>query len=88
MARPVRTAPRLGLRSVTVQKGVARVVGLELKESQKVRLQRLAPRAVHKPEETVIPLQGGTESAAATVRALLRELMPLDAPVPVGSPAS
>jgi transcription-repair coupling factor (superfamily II helicase) len=79
---------RLGLRSVTVQKGVARVVGLELKESQKVRLRRLAPRAVHKPEETVIPVEGGPESAAAAVRALLRELMPLESPVPVGSPGS
>ncbi len=79
---------RLGLRSVTVQKGVARVAGLELKESQKVRLQRLAPRAVHKPDETVIPLKGGPERAATTVRALLRELMPLEAPVPVGSAGS
>ena len=34
--------------SVSVQKGVARIDGLELPESRKVRLQRLVPRAVAK----------------------------------------
>ncbi len=47
---------RLGIRSITVQRGTARVVGVALKESQKVRLRRLAPKAVAKEDELVVPL--------------------------------
>ena len=44
VARLRAAAVRLGIRSVTVQRGTARVQGLVLRESQKVRLRRLAPR--------------------------------------------
>ena len=50
---------RLGIRSVTVPKGGARPAsaGLELKESQKVRLRRLAPGAKSSSEEVLVPLR-------------------------------
>jgi transcription-repair coupling factor (superfamily II helicase) len=70
---------RIRATSVSVQKGTARIEGLELKESQKVRLRRLAPRAVAKPDgEVAIPLPGTPvpEIPDALV-ALLRELVPI-----------
>ena len=39
---------RVRVTSVSVQKGVARIEGLDLPESRKVRLQRLSPKAVAK----------------------------------------
>ena len=45
---------RLGIRSITVQRNTARITGLELRESQKVRLRRLAPKAVAKDDELVV----------------------------------
>ena len=48
---------RVRATSVSVQKGIARIEGLELKESQKVRLRRLAPEAAAKEDgEVAIPL--------------------------------
>ena len=50
---------RVRATSVSVQKGVARIDGLELPESRKVRLKRLVPRAVAKDGgELAIPLRG------------------------------
>ncbi|MFZ4584222.1 MAG: TRCF domain-containing protein, partial [Acidimicrobiia bacterium] len=77
---------RLGITSVTVQKGMARIVGLELKESQKVRLRRLAPKSVPKLEEIAVPVPGGAEAGPALV-ALLRELIPMEPAEPVTSAA-
>ena len=48
---------RVRATSVSVQKGVARIVGLELPESRKVRLQRLYPKAVAKDDgELAVPI--------------------------------
>jgi transcription-repair coupling factor (superfamily II helicase) len=49
---------RLGIREVGVQKGAVRLAPLVLKESQKVRLRRLSPKAVLKAtgDEIVVPL--------------------------------
>ncbi len=66
---------RLGLRSVTVQRGTARLVGLTLKESQKVRLRRLAAKAVAKDGEVVVPLHAPDDAAGALVD-LLETLIP------------
>ena len=48
-ARRVRAARHP--QSITVQRGTARIAGLSLRESQKVRLRRLAPKAVAKDDE-------------------------------------
>jgi transcription-repair coupling factor (superfamily II helicase) len=48
---------RVRATAISVQKGIARIEGLELKESQKVRLRRLAPKSVVKDDgEVAIPL--------------------------------
>jgi transcription-repair coupling factor (superfamily II helicase) len=79
---------RLAARSVSVQRGVARITGLALRESQRIRLRRLVPRASAKEDgEVAIPVAGDGESVAGALVDLLRELIPLDEPVPVGSPA-
>src|SRR5262249_5157117 len=39
---------RLGIRAITVQRNTARITGLALRESQKVRLRRLVPKSVAK----------------------------------------
>jgi transcription-repair coupling factor (superfamily II helicase) len=68
---------RVGATSVSVQKGMARLEGLELKESQKVRLRRLVPRAVAKADgELAIPLPGPAPEVPDALVALLRELVP------------
>jgi hypothetical protein len=73
---------RLGVRTVTVQKGMARLGGLELRASQQARLRRLAPGSVVKAEEVVIPVAvSGAETAAALV-GLLEELAPREDAVP------
>jgi transcription-repair coupling factor (superfamily II helicase) len=70
---------RLGIRSVTVQRGTARVVGLELRESQKVRLRRLVPRAVAKDDgEVVVPLSVPAHEVSAALVGILGELVPPD----------
>jgi transcription-repair coupling factor (superfamily II helicase) len=67
---------RLGIKSVTVQRGTARVVGLTLRESQKVRLRRLAPKSVAKDNELVVPVAAKPAEVAAALVALLEELIP------------
>jgi transcription-repair coupling factor (superfamily II helicase) len=78
---------RLGIRSITVQRNTARVTGLALKESQKVRLRRLAPKAVAKEDEVVVPLQVPPAQVATTLVGLLRELLPPPAEAPSRGPA-
>ncbi len=78
---------RLGLRSVTVQRGTARLVGLTLKESQKVRLRRLAAKAVAKDGEVVVPLHAPDDPAGALVD-LLETLIPAEPAPAVTSTSS
>jgi transcription-repair coupling factor (superfamily II helicase) len=73
---------RLGIRSITVQRNTARIVGLTLKESQKVRLRRLAAKAVAKEDELVVPLSVAPAAVATTLVELLQELFPPPAPDP------
>jgi transcription-repair coupling factor (superfamily II helicase) len=69
---------RIRATSVSVQKGTARIEGLDLKESQKVRLRRLAPRAVAKPDgEVAIPVSGPPAGVPDALVELLRELVPI-----------
>jgi transcription-repair coupling factor (superfamily II helicase) len=67
---------RLGIRSITVQRNTARIVGVTLKESQKVRLRRLVPKAVAKEDELVVPVSVAPAAVATTLVELLRELLP------------
>jgi transcription-repair coupling factor (superfamily II helicase) len=72
---------RLGIRSITVQRGTARIVGLPLKESQKVRLRRLAPKSVAKTtpsgdSEIVVPIAAKAAEVASKLVSLLEELVP------------
>ena len=86
VARLRAAAVRLGLRSITVQRGTARIVGLTLRESQKVRLRRLVPKAVAKDEgEVVVPLGTGAPDVAAALVALLDELVPPEATAAEGA---
>ena len=80
---------RLGIRSVTVPKGrgEARIRGLDLRESQKVRLNRLAPGAKSSSEEVLVPLRVPPAEAATALVALLEGLIPPEEAAPVGSPA-
>ncbi len=78
---------RLGVRSVAVGGGAARLRGLELRASQQVRLQRLAPGAKASAEELLVPLPAPPADVAATLTALLEELVPRAQDVPVGSAA-
>ncbi|MET0420101.1 MAG: transcription-repair coupling factor, partial [Acidimicrobiia bacterium] len=83
-ARLRAVAVRLGLRSITVQRNTARIVGVTLKESQKVRLRRLAPKAVAKDAaqggEIVVPLSVKVPEVAGALVELLDELVPPDPP--------
>jgi transcription-repair coupling factor (superfamily II helicase) len=65
---------RLRVTTVSVQRGVARIGGLELPESRKVRLKRLFPRAVAKEDgEIAVPVSvPPTEVADALVDVLRR----------------
>ena len=62
-------AARTGVREITVAKDVARLSPLELKASQRIRLQRLHPKAVYKEDlqQVVLPLPRGAEPAATLV---------------------
>jgi transcription-repair coupling factor (superfamily II helicase) len=83
VARLRTAAVRLGLRSITVQRATARIVGLTLRESQKVRLRRLVPKAVAKDDgEVVVPLSVDAHAVAATLVELLDELVPPEAAEP------
>jgi transcription-repair coupling factor (superfamily II helicase) len=82
---------RLGIRDLAVQKGMVRFAPLSLRESQKVRLRRLAPRAVVKAgDEIVVPLAptgpvGSKPDGLAVVEGVLTLLSEL---VPPGREAS
>jgi transcription-repair coupling factor (superfamily II helicase) len=67
---------RLGVRSITVQAGTARIRGLALKESQKVRLARIAPGTKVSTEEVLVPLRVPPAEAAEALTALLQDLIP------------
>jgi transcription-repair coupling factor (superfamily II helicase) len=71
---------RLGIRSITVQRNTARIAGVTLKESQKVRLRRLAARAVAKDDELVVPVAVAPADVATALVELLRELFPPSVP--------
>jgi transcription-repair coupling factor (superfamily II helicase) len=79
---------RLGIRSITVQRNTVRIVGLALKESQKVRLRRLAAKAVAKEDELVVPVSAPAAEVATTLVELLQELLPPPAPEPSADPAA
>ena len=71
-----RAAPRHPLRDGAARHR-ARSSGLSLRESQKVRLRRLVPKAVAKDDgEVVIPLTAAPRDVAATLVELLGELVP------------
>jgi transcription-repair coupling factor (superfamily II helicase) len=68
---------RLGIRSITVQRNMARLSPLELRESQKVRLRRIVPRAVAKDDgEVAVPLAVPPAEVASALVELLEELVP------------
>ncbi len=78
---------RLGIRSVTVARNMARLQPVELRESQKVRLRRLAAKAVAKADgELAVPVPP-RESPAAFLTGLLQELFPESVAAPVASAA-
>jgi transcription-repair coupling factor (superfamily II helicase) len=78
---------RLGIRSVAVARAMARLQPVELRESQKVRLKRLAPKAVAKAGgELAVPVPPD-EAPAAFLVGLLRDLLPEPASSPVASAA-
>jgi transcription-repair coupling factor (superfamily II helicase) len=82
---------RLGMRDVAVQKGSVRLFPLVLRESQKLRLKRLAPKALVKSnDEIVLPLftqrpVGSKQDGLTVVEGLLTMLAEL---VPVGQEAA
>ena len=80
---------RLGIRSVTVPRGrgEARIRGLDLRESQKVRLNRLTPGAKAGAEEVLVPLRVPPAEVASVLVELLEALIPREEAAPVGSPA-
>jgi transcription-repair coupling factor (superfamily II helicase) len=78
---------RLGIRSLAVAAGAARIRGLALRESQKVRLARLAPGAKVSTEEVLVPLRVRPAEVAETLTTLLDALVPRATDVPVGSAA-
>jgi transcription-repair coupling factor (superfamily II helicase) len=79
---------RLGLREVNVVRTTgfgaptwtARIGPVKLKVSQEIRLKRLAPKAVHKPDlqQLVLPVKGGRDIALQLVD-LLGTLFPTEA---------
>jgi transcription-repair coupling factor (superfamily II helicase) len=59
---------RLGVRSVSVQKGHARFEGLRLRKSQEARLEQLVARSSVLPDAVVVPLAGGPFGTATGSR--------------------
>jgi len=78
---------RLGIRSLAVAGGAARLRGLTLRESQKIRLGRLAPGAKASAEEVLVPLRVPPADVAGELTGLLEELVPRSTDAPVGSAA-
>jgi transcription-repair coupling factor (superfamily II helicase) len=76
---------RLGLREVNVVKmtgigaavWVARLSPIKLKASEEIRLKRLLPKAIHKPDlgQVILPVKGG-RGVALEVVAMLEKLFP------------
>jgi transcription-repair coupling factor (superfamily II helicase) len=97
VARVRAECARLGIRDVAVQKGPGapggsvRIFPLQLRESQKLRLKRLAPKALVKSnDEIVLPLAasgpvGSKQDGLKVVEGLLAMLAEL---VPVGQEAA
>jgi transcription-repair coupling factor (superfamily II helicase) len=71
---------RIGIREITVARDVARMSPLELKTSQRIRLQRVYPKAVYKEDlgQLVLPLARGTEPVEALL-AFLDAMVPSEA---------
>jgi len=67
--------PTVSIVPAPMQRASARV-GITLPESRKVRLMRLAPKAVTKDDAIVVPLDVAPARAVAALTALLRELVP------------
>ncbi|CAB4863376.1 unannotated protein [freshwater metagenome] len=67
---------RLRISNVSIMRTTARLVGLSLPESRKVRLTRLAPKSIAKDSEVVIPLDAAPNRVVAALTALLLELIP------------
>ena len=67
---------RLGITSLTVSGGAARLRGLQLPASKRVRLERLAPGSKVGSDGVLVPVRAGTEDVAEVLTALLRELVP------------
>jgi hypothetical protein len=76
------------VRSVSVQRGIVRIHGVELRESQKIRVRRLVPGAVAKPDgELAIPVRGDGAAVPAALVQLLEELIPAEEAAPLASAA-
>jgi transcription-repair coupling factor (superfamily II helicase) len=66
---------RTGVESVSVQRHLARISGLELRESQKVRVRRLVPGSVVKETgEIVVPMTGSGSTVVTSLLELLEAL--------------
>jgi len=74
---------RTGVRSVTVSGGAARLRGLDLPKSKKVRLERIAPGSKVSSQEVLVPVRVPPAATAAALVDLLHELLP--PPEPIGS---
>jgi hypothetical protein len=73
---------------VSVQRGIARILGLDLRESQKIRLRRLVPGAVAKADgEVAVPVRGDGAAVCAALVELLEELIPAEETAPLASAA-
>ena len=80
---------RARVTSISVQKGIARIDGLVLLESRKVRLKRLYPKAVVKDGgEIAVPLGVSAEAVADVLVELLQELVPAAPPAVAAEPES
>jgi len=73
---------RLGIRSLVVAGGAARIRGLALRESQKVRLGRIAPGAKASTDEVLIPVKAEAHETASALTALLADLIPREEAAP------
>jgi hypothetical protein len=71
---------RLAIRSVSVQKGRARLDGWQLRKSQEVRLQRLSPRSQVLPDAVIVPIAATADvSLPQALLSLLLAITPADA---------